>query len=107
MVILGKLWPHPKSHPLFQFDAVSKNAALLGGIGVAVLPQPLPGVLLGLRKRCTGAWVEVEAPHVATKVEELVQCEPKEVLKPVIHRDPDRPAMVKNELTEQEPRWRS
>jgi hypothetical protein len=78
--------PHPNSHPLFQFDAVPKNAALLGGIGVTVLAQPFPSVHLGLREGLSGARVEFEVPQVATKVEELMQCQPKEVLKSIVHR---------------------
>jgi hypothetical protein len=88
LTVLRKLRPNPKPHPLFQFYAVPKNAALLVRIGLAVLPQPLPGVQLSLRKRVSGAWVEVQAPYIATQVEKLVQCQPEEVLKSVVHRDP-------------------
>jgi hypothetical protein len=87
LTIIRKLRANPKPHPLFQFNAVPKNAGLLVRSGVAVLSQLLPGVQLSLPKRVSGVCVQVEAPQVATKVKELMQCQPKEMLKSVVHRD--------------------
>jgi hypothetical protein len=88
MTFIRKLLPNPKPHPLFQFYAVPEKAGLLLRSGVAVLPQPLPGIQLGLRQRVSGVWAYIEAPHVPTQIEELMQCQPEEVLESVVHGDP-------------------